>query len=130
MFRYDGVANITVVSTRINAYTVPQRPQHHANTYDSQTIGGKTFTCHRAELRRQLRQHDHQPEPRTTWQRREAPLPRRAVHRHGRARHRHRRLRRAPTITGTVNFAAITDGLSNTMMTSEVLDRRRTSRRP
>ena len=45
MFRYDGVANITVVSTRINAYLCPSDPNNLTNTFDSQTLGGKVFTA-------------------------------------------------------------------------------------
>ena len=45
MFRYDGVANITVCATRVPAYNCPSDPNTNTFTFDSQTIGGNTFTC-------------------------------------------------------------------------------------
>ena len=47
------------------------------------------------------------------------------VHGHGLAGHRYHRVRTGRVHLGTVNFAGIPDGLSNTMMTSEVLVRSR-----
>jgi prepilin-type N-terminal cleavage/methylation domain-containing protein len=43
--RYDGQVNITVCSSRVNAYNCPSDPNTTVNTFDSQTIGGATFTC-------------------------------------------------------------------------------------
>ena len=120
MFRYDGVANITVVSTRVNSYVCPSDPNYTTNTYDSQTIGGKTLTATAQNYVVNFGNTITNQSPFYLVNGVKVPFLGAPFTDMG-----------APdtdivgyagtSVLGTINFAAITDGLSGTMMTSEVL---------
>ena len=114
-FRYGGSVNTTVTYRRINSYLCPSDP-------NNLNLPGGSLGCHLSQLRRQFRQHDHQPadiyafgttpscpssvRPFTDMGAPDADITAGS--------------QQAAT-QGTVNFAAIPDGLSNTLMTSEIL---------
>jgi prepilin-type N-terminal cleavage/methylation domain-containing protein/prepilin-type processing-associated H-X9-DG protein len=120
MFRYDGVANITVVSTRVKTYMCPTDPNNLANTYDSQTIGNATFTATAQNYvvnfgNTIINQTPVYVNNGVSVRFLGAPFtdmgaPDTDIVGYA-----------GPVVSGTVNFSGLVDGLSNTMMTSEVL---------
>jgi prepilin-type N-terminal cleavage/methylation domain-containing protein/prepilin-type processing-associated H-X9-DG protein len=120
MFRYDGVANITVTSTRIGTYSCPSEPNINVNSFDAQTIGGQTFSATEQSYVVNFGNTIIQQSPiyvnnGVTYRFLGAPFTDMG----------------APDtdipgvngtdISGTINFAGIQDGLSNTMMSSEIV---------
>ena len=118
--RYDGPVNITVCSTRVAAYNCPSDPNTTANTFDSQTIGSSTFTCTANNYVVNFGNTIINQSPYYLWNGVKLPFlgapftdmgsPDTDIVGYA-----------GPVTSGTVNFAAITDGLSSTMMTSEIL---------
>ena len=120
LFRYDGPANITVISTRINGYMCPSDPNNLTNTYDSQTIGNTTFTATAQNYTVNFGNTIINQSPFYLVNNVKIPFLGAPFTDMG-----------APDtdlvgysgtdILGTVNFAGIPDGLSGTMMTAEIL---------
>jgi len=115
-FRYAGAANITVTSTRVNAYFCPS----DGNNTVTQTIGnlGKLVTSQNyvVNFGAGTMQQQTFTDSGVTWTFTGAPFgdvgaPKPDIATGG----------GQGATNGAVTFAAITDGLSNTMMTSEVL---------
>jgi prepilin-type N-terminal cleavage/methylation domain-containing protein/prepilin-type processing-associated H-X9-DG protein len=120
MFRYDGVVNITVCSTRINSYMCPSDPNNLTFTFDSQTIGNATFTCTAQNYVVNFGNTITNQTPFYLFNGIKIPFlgapftdmgaPDADITGYS-----------GPVTSGTVNFSAITDGLSGSLMTSEVL---------
>jgi prepilin-type N-terminal cleavage/methylation domain-containing protein/prepilin-type processing-associated H-X9-DG protein len=120
MLRYDGVANITVVATRINSYMCPTDPGNMANTFDFQVIGNTTFTATAQNYvvnfgntiinQSAFYQFNGVNLPFLGAPFTDMGSPDTDIVGYA-----------GPTVSGTINFSGITDGLSATLMTSEVL---------
>ena len=118
--RYDGIRNITVCSTGVGAYNCPSDPNTNANTFDSQTIVSKTFTCTANNYVVNFGNSIINQSPIYLWNGVRLPFlgapftdmgsPDTDIVGYA-----------GPVTSGTVNFSGIPDGLSMTMMTAEVL---------
>src|SRR5262249_33425839 len=118
--RYDSLVNITVCSTRVPAYNCPSDPNTNTQTFDSQTIGNITFMCTANNYVVNFGNTIINQSPNYLWNGVTlaflgAPFtdmgsPDTDIVGYA-----------GPQVSGTVNFSGITDGLSATLMTSEVL---------
>ena len=103
-----------MTSSRVDTYYCPSDP----NSGKRAGLARRDF----AKLRRQFRQHDQQPDAVLPVPWHENAVPGRAVHRHGAPDPDITSASASkPTHGGTVNFSGITDGLSSTMLVSEVV---------
>jgi prepilin-type N-terminal cleavage/methylation domain-containing protein/prepilin-type processing-associated H-X9-DG protein len=120
ILRYDSKTNITVCSTRVTVYDCPSDPNTNTPTYDSQTIGANTFSCTPNNYVVNFGNTITNQSPYYLWNGTKLPFlgapftdmgsPDTDIVGYA-----------GPVTSGTVNFSGITDGLSVTMMTSEVL---------
>jgi len=118
--RYAGVCNITVTSTRVNSYLCPSDGNNTAVSGIAVTVGTVTRSIVSQNYVVNFGNVTMQQQPLTdagvTWQFLGAPFgdvgaPKPDIATAG----------GIGATNGTTSFAAITDGLSNTMMTSETL---------
>jgi prepilin-type N-terminal cleavage/methylation domain-containing protein/prepilin-type processing-associated H-X9-DG protein len=120
ILRYDSKTNITVCSTRVPSYNCPSDPNTNTFTFDSQTINGNTYTCTANNYVVNFGNTITNQTPFYAWNGTNLPFlgapftdmgsPDTDIIGYA-----------GPKVTGTVNFSGITDGLSVTMMTAEVL---------
>jgi prepilin-type N-terminal cleavage/methylation domain-containing protein/prepilin-type processing-associated H-X9-DG protein len=120
LFRYAGAANITVTSRRVSAYSCPTDPNGLNLVGDTVTIGSSTFSVtsqnYVCNFGNTISNQTPYLSGSITYPFLGAPFTDMGAPDPdivgGPA---------GPGVRGTVNFAAVTDGLSNTLMTSEVL---------
>ena len=130
-FRYAGVANVTVTSARVNAYMCPSDPNNQLKTGIGQTLNGQAFLVTSQNYvvnfgnitmqQGSVVNGTFQPyfiDPLTNVRVDFAGAPFGDV---GAPKPDIAAGGGQGATNGTIDFSAITDGLSNTLMTSEVL---------
>ena len=119
-FRYAGIVNITVTSSRVSAYYCPSDPNNLNKIGVTQTIGGNVLSVTSQNYVVNFGNTISDQTPFYQWNNTKlafngAPFTDIGAPDTDIAGYS------GPKVAGTVDFSGIPDGLSNTMMTSEIL---------